>query len=444
MRQINRPATLSELRRNKIVSGAGWPWLLAAALLASIAPVSPALGGEPRPIVAVFDIEDRGAGLPAETLSNLTDYLVVLLTAGGYEVVPRKQLKDRISQQKQEGYKACYDQSCQVELGRELAAQKSLSTQIFQVGGVCRLAATLIDLKKATTEKACFVKSECGEKKLLAALEELSQKLTGHESARISRPVTSAPQPRPRPQPQPGRPKNEPARAKSNLLFGRRTETRPGTAKAAQPAKKQKAPQPAVTHRTGQTARVGIYDLSLGFHPGVVFPELGETLGLDTGSAKGEVKMGTGVELDTQIDVKLSGPPSSMYMGGFLLYYYAKDSEDSDVVKYLAAGIIMRMHLTLLPSLEMRISAEMGIGFHLGTSILLAPETEPRVFDGDMGGLFVKPTLELAWYPVRNLGVVFEFGMMFEMTSEMSVDDNSYGFNLPPLLLMSLALEIAG
>jgi len=407
-------------------------------LFALLAVESAGRASEPAPIVAVFDIEDRGTGLSAETLSNLTDYLVVLLTAGGYEVVPRRQLKERINQQKEEGYKACYDQSCQVELGRELAAQKSLSTQIFQVGGVCRLTATLIDLKKATTEKACFVKSECGEKQLLVALEELSQKLTGHE---IAEPTT---------EPAKNNVQNKQAQEAQAAIVAARLARR---RKAAEQAKaneaaqneKKKVPQPPLVRRAGQTELVGIYDVTIGFHPGVVFSDLGETLSLDIGEGKaGEVKMGTGVALDTQVDFKLSGPPSAMYMGGFVLYYYAKDSLDSDVVKYLAAGMIMRLHFTLLPNLEIRLSTEIGIGFHLGTSIQLAGETDPREFDGEMGGLFCKPTIELAWYPLRNFGVLLEFGTMFDFTSEMSVDNDTYSFNLPPLLLLSVGLEIGG
>ena len=39
------------------------------------------------PIVAVFDMEDKGSGLAPEVLGKLGDYLSVLLTQGGYQVM---------------------------------------------------------------------------------------------------------------------------------------------------------------------------------------------------------------------------------------------------------------------------------------------------------------------------------------------------------------------
>jgi hypothetical protein len=43
-------------------------------------------------------------------------------------------MRDRIASDKAESYRACVDQSCQIELGKAMAAQKSLATKLIRVG----------------------------------------------------------------------------------------------------------------------------------------------------------------------------------------------------------------------------------------------------------------------------------------------------------------------
>ncbi|RLB55292.1 MAG: hypothetical protein DRI34_10785 [Deltaproteobacteria bacterium] len=129
------------------------------------------------PIVAVFDMEDQGSGLEHTVLVRLTDYLATRLTEGGYRVIPRSQVKERLLEAKKESYKKCYDQGCQIELGRELAAQKSLATTILKIGGECQLTSVLYDLKKSTTELAASAEAPCEEKALLEALKKVAAKL---------------------------------------------------------------------------------------------------------------------------------------------------------------------------------------------------------------------------------------------------------------------------
>lgn len=129
------------------------------------------------PIIAVFDMEDKGSGLDTKVLRNLTDYLGVLLTQGGYRVVPSAQLRDRIKAQKSESHKSCYDQRCQIELGRELAAEKILATWVLKIGNTCQVTATQYDLKKGTTELAAVHEANCDETNLLAAAKVLAHEL---------------------------------------------------------------------------------------------------------------------------------------------------------------------------------------------------------------------------------------------------------------------------
>jgi len=137
---------------------------------------SSGLGGE-RPIVAVFDMEDRGSGLSDEALDNLTNYLVVMMAGGGYQVIPREEIRERLRAQQVESYKLCYDEKCQIELGRELAAQMSLASQIMKIGDRCQVTAVLYDLKRSASTQASSSEASCDEISLLKAIKELSRKL---------------------------------------------------------------------------------------------------------------------------------------------------------------------------------------------------------------------------------------------------------------------------
>jgi hypothetical protein len=138
--------------------------LLLAARAAAGAP-----GG--RPIVAVFDMQAQGAPVSAPTLAALTDLLAASLAATGtYRTIPRSQIKDRLTKLKLESYRECYDQACQVELGRELAANKSLASRVVYLDGQCILTLELYDLESSTTDFAHTARGGCSEGALFSAL----------------------------------------------------------------------------------------------------------------------------------------------------------------------------------------------------------------------------------------------------------------------------------
>ncbi|HRY96599.1 MAG TPA: PEGA domain-containing protein [Myxococcota bacterium] len=148
-------------------------------------PVWPSVAqGQNLPLVAVFDMEDRGSGLDPKTRQNLTEFLSASLAECGFGLVPRDKIKERLVQQKKDSYKPCFEQSCQVELGKELAAQKTLSSQILKIGDTCQVTATLYDLKKAATEGAATGDSTCKEESLLAAIRTIAAKLCQPAKAR--------------------------------------------------------------------------------------------------------------------------------------------------------------------------------------------------------------------------------------------------------------------
>jgi hypothetical protein len=143
----------------------GWAFAL---LLCGRGPAA-AAGGPP--IVAVFDLQARGAPPSEATLAALTDLLVASLAATGrYKIVARSQIKERLTRLKLESYRECYDQVCQIELGRELAASKSLAGRVVHLGTKCVLTLELYDLRDATTELAHSESGECDEATLFGAL----------------------------------------------------------------------------------------------------------------------------------------------------------------------------------------------------------------------------------------------------------------------------------
>jgi len=103
-----------------------------------------------RDIVAVFDIQDKGVGIAPEILKRLSEYLTeAIASTGKYQVIPRSQLKERLVNKKVESFRECYDETCQIEIGQELAAQKSLATSIARLGKKCKITMVLYDLKKS-------------------------------------------------------------------------------------------------------------------------------------------------------------------------------------------------------------------------------------------------------------------------------------------------------
>ena len=129
-------------------------------------------------IVAVFDIEDKGVGLKKSLLEGLTDYLSTRVAElGGFQVIPRGEMKKRLSGSKASSYKKCYDQSCQIELGKELAAEKILATKLIKLGSKCTVTSTLYDIKKSVTESAATVHGKCREDDIVASLDKTVLKL---------------------------------------------------------------------------------------------------------------------------------------------------------------------------------------------------------------------------------------------------------------------------
>ena len=184
------------MRKAEFRALAGWVPLTALFLSTT------ADAGEPLPVLAVFPIQDSAGRLDEKALSQLTDYLTVLVAASGrFTIVPRTDLETALREKKADSYKQCVDQDCQIETGREVAAQKVCQTQIVKLGDQCAVTTTIYDLRAGASEKAAVAKGGCSENELVETLEKTVRDLLGHSPAPA--PVATAPAAPTRPAPKP-------------------------------------------------------------------------------------------------------------------------------------------------------------------------------------------------------------------------------------------------
>lgn len=154
-------------------------------------------------MVAVFPLENRGTSLNRQELEALGEFLAVKLgESGRYQIIPNEQIKSRLNAQRAESYKECYEQSCQIELGRELAAQYTVSASLSRVGNQCLITAAMYDLRKAATEGTATARGECHADALVTALEGVAIKLSSSGSSPAP-PADMASHPESRPAPWP-------------------------------------------------------------------------------------------------------------------------------------------------------------------------------------------------------------------------------------------------
>lgn len=138
-----------------------------------------AAAAEPRPAVAVFDLEQRGGlALKPDVLDGMADTIVAALAnSGRFTVVPRDEVRKALRTKQLESYKECYDESCQIELGKELAANKTLATKITRIGSICQITLTLFDLRTSTAEQASKHKGGCRAEQILQSVETATSQL---------------------------------------------------------------------------------------------------------------------------------------------------------------------------------------------------------------------------------------------------------------------------
>ncbi len=153
-----------------------------ALLLASALTLwGPAAVASEAPVVAVFEVQDlriSPAKLPEGKLTALTDLLENFLAEGGaFKVVPQSGLRRAMVDAKRATYQECFDEACQIEIGKAVSASKLVTTKIIQVGAQCIVTSTLFDLRTETTDRAEHAKGDCTEESLALTLEKVAIRL---------------------------------------------------------------------------------------------------------------------------------------------------------------------------------------------------------------------------------------------------------------------------
>ncbi len=144
--------------------------------------------GRDKPVIAVFSVRDATDRLTDAERVQLSDYLAIkLVETRAFRVVPRSQLEEVLRKQKRESYRECYDEACQIEIGKELAASHSLALQVLRVGSRCVVAGSLYDLRLQATERAATHKGGCRPEELAESLEQLASSLSRDSSRADSR-----------------------------------------------------------------------------------------------------------------------------------------------------------------------------------------------------------------------------------------------------------------
>lgn len=127
-------------------------------------------------IVAVMGVASR-AKVNDTLLENVGSQLrITIATFGVRTVDPSAQAKE-IKALKQESYKGCYDDKCQIELGKALAASHILRTNVTKFGRVCVLNGELIDLKSEVAIGAASSQGDCTEEGFLTMIDEVAERL---------------------------------------------------------------------------------------------------------------------------------------------------------------------------------------------------------------------------------------------------------------------------
>ncbi len=137
---------------------------------------------KPALIVAVMSIGTSGeADIKQMPLTGLTDHVRVHLGARGLRVVDRGQqeaaLKRMVQRAKAESYRECVDVSCQIPLGKALAATHLMRSSVGRFGGQCTFNAELISLAAEVSVAAKTERSECSGEGLLDATERVTSAL---------------------------------------------------------------------------------------------------------------------------------------------------------------------------------------------------------------------------------------------------------------------------
>lgn len=138
---------------------------------------------EPAPgwVIAVMDVQPPASAddpLDPGLMRNIGDQLRIFMAEQGVRTIDRgaqeRTLRSQVEAMKEESYKQCYDDACQIELGKALAASHILRAQITRFGSLCVLNGELVDLRAEVATAAASSRGTCEEEGFLQMSEEVA------------------------------------------------------------------------------------------------------------------------------------------------------------------------------------------------------------------------------------------------------------------------------
>ncbi|MBI4819906.1 MAG: hypothetical protein HY791_26770 [Deltaproteobacteria bacterium] len=142
---------------------------------------------------AAFDIESRSPRVSVAASRELSDYFRGRLAAHGRQILPASDLKRALVALKRASFEACYDSACQLELGKEVAAQRVLTTRILPLGSACLVVSNGIDLTTELIDEAATWTGACTQEALADGLDQIALRVRGGPPrARQGDPVLAA------------------------------------------------------------------------------------------------------------------------------------------------------------------------------------------------------------------------------------------------------------
>lgn len=168
-----------------------------ARALRAEAPMATTVATTTTAVLALLELEPR-AGLGPESAAALTALVhLELLATGRVALVPLERSREALRVASAEGAGACYDDRCQLELGKGLAARALVRPVLQPDGHGCLLALELYELTRETLEWARTERTGCEADALTAAARRLAKALVApaEDSARVLAARASPPPP---------------------------------------------------------------------------------------------------------------------------------------------------------------------------------------------------------------------------------------------------------
>jgi hypothetical protein len=135
-------------------------------------------------VIAVMDVQppvSAEAPLDPGLMRNIGDQLRIFMAEMGVQTIDRgaqeKAFRGQLEELKKDSYKQCYDDACQIELGKALAASHILRAQITRFGRLCVLNGELVDLRSEVATAAASSRGDCEEEGFLRMSEEVASTL---------------------------------------------------------------------------------------------------------------------------------------------------------------------------------------------------------------------------------------------------------------------------